>query len=149
MFGDYESQERAKQVSGGNLFLLGVGVMRMGVLIHIRVHFADWLLGWKQIHHTMKAIKHTLTERWYTWDMARSEAMLDEEVNMYADVDKGEIAYLRKGDDFEVSFASEGGWIFRIGTDFGQAEQDNGPLETSQDGNPPGDIPKTSTEARA
>jgi large subunit ribosomal protein L47 len=52
----------------------------------------------------MKSIKHTLTERWYTWDNARNEAMLDEEINMYADVDNGEIAYLRKDDDFEVSF---------------------------------------------
>lgn len=51
----------------------------------------------------MKAIKHTLTERWYTWDNARSEAMLDEEINMYADLDNGEVAYLRKEDDFEVS----------------------------------------------
>lgn len=51
----------------------------------------------------MKAIKHTLTERWYTWDNARSEAMLDEEINMYADLDNGEVAYLRKDDDFEVS----------------------------------------------
>lgn len=50
----------------------------------------------------MKAIKHTLTERWYTWDNARNEAMLDEEVNMYADLDNGEVAYLRRDDDLEV-----------------------------------------------
>ena len=32
----------------------------------------------------MKAIKHTLTERWYAWDNARYAAMEDEEVNLYA-----------------------------------------------------------------
>lgn len=56
-----------------------------------------------QLRLTMKAIKHTLTERWYTWDGARHEAMLDEEINMYADIDNGEVAYLRKDDDFVVS----------------------------------------------
>ena len=50
----------------------------------------------------MKAIKHTLTERWYAWDNARVEAMNDEEINMYADLDNGEAAYLPKGDAYEV-----------------------------------------------
>ncbi|CZT19491.1 related to 54S ribosomal protein L4, mitochondrial [Ramularia collo-cygni] len=84
----------------------------------------------KVIKHTMKAIKHTLTERWYTWDSARSEAMLDEEINMYADVDNGEIAYLRKEDDLVVD------------------EQLSAP-EGSEQAMPPADVPKMSTEARA
>ena len=44
----------------------------------------------------MKAIKATLTERWYAWDNARHEAMDDQEINMYADLDAGEAAYLPK-----------------------------------------------------
>ena len=42
---------------------------------------------------TQKAIKHVLTERWYAWDNARYAAMEDSEVNLYADPDRGEIAY--------------------------------------------------------
>lgn len=52
----------------------------------------------EQIKYTMKAIKHTLTERWYTWENARMEAMQDDEINMYADLDKGEAAYLIKSE---------------------------------------------------
>ncbi|EME44021.1 hypothetical protein DOTSEDRAFT_53247 [Dothistroma septosporum NZE10] len=56
-----------------------------------------------EIRKTMKAIKHTLTERWYTWDSARVEAMNDDEINMYADLDNGEAAYLPKNDEYEDS----------------------------------------------
>lgn len=45
---------------------------------------------------TMRAIRKTLTERWYAWENARTAAMEDEEINMYADIDKGERAYLPK-----------------------------------------------------
>ena len=51
----------------------------------------------------MASIKHTLTERWYAWENARQVAMEDEEVNLYADSDRGEQAYLPKEpelDDF-------------------------------------------------
>lgn len=44
----------------------------------------------------MKRVKFVLTERWYTWENARNEAMSDEEINMYADLDAGETAYLPK-----------------------------------------------------
>lgn len=44
----------------------------------------------------MKRIKQVLTERWYTWENARQDAMQDEEINMYADLDAGEPAYLPK-----------------------------------------------------
>ena len=42
----------------------------------------------------MASIKHALTERWYAWENARQAAMEDEEVNLYADNEKGEQAYL-------------------------------------------------------
>lgn len=56
----------------------------------------------RQIRNTMKAIKHTLTERWYAWDNARVEAMNDDEINMYADLDNGEPAFLPRNDEYEV-----------------------------------------------
>ncbi|PIA92510.1 54S ribosomal protein L4, mitochondrial [Cercospora beticola] len=49
-----------------------------------------------EIKKTMKRIKQVLTERWYTWENARQDAMQDEEINMYADLDAGEPAYLPK-----------------------------------------------------
>ncbi|KAI0020564.1 MRP-L47-domain-containing protein [Xylariomycetidae sp. FL0641] len=36
----------------------------------------------KEVRKTMKAIKHTLTERWYAWEDARSLAMSDPEVDL-------------------------------------------------------------------
>lgn len=50
----------------------------------------------------MKAIKHALTERWYAWDNARNAAMEDDEINMYADLDNGEVAYVPRQDNGEV-----------------------------------------------
>lgn len=50
----------------------------------------------------MKAIKHTLTERWYAWDNARNAAMEDDEINMYADLDNGEAAYIPKAEEEQV-----------------------------------------------
>lgn len=35
-----------------------------------------------QIKLTMRAIKHTLTERWYAWENARVEAVVDPEVDL-------------------------------------------------------------------
>ncbi|KAI5366467.1 putative ribosomal protein L47 [Septoria linicola] len=51
----------------------------------------------KEIRVTMKRIKFVLTERWYTWENARQDAMQDAEINMYADLDAGEAAYLPAG----------------------------------------------------
>lgn len=51
----------------------------------------------------MKRIKYVLTERWYSWENARVAAMEDPEINMFADLDAGEAAYLPKEDNFEVS----------------------------------------------
>ncbi|OJD37499.1 50s ribosomal protein l4 [Diplodia corticola] len=36
----------------------------------------------KEVKLTMRAIKHTLTERWYAWENAREVAASDEEVNL-------------------------------------------------------------------
>ncbi|EKG10128.1 Ribosomal protein L47 mitochondrial [Macrophomina phaseolina MS6] len=36
----------------------------------------------KEIKLTMRAIKHTLTERWYAWENARVEAVVDPEVDL-------------------------------------------------------------------
>jgi len=55
-----------------------------------------------EVHKTMHSIKHVLTERWYAWENARYEAMDDDEVDLYADPDKGERAYLPKQDVPEV-----------------------------------------------
>ena len=41
----------------------------------------------------MKAVRATLLERWYSWENARSAAMDDKEVNLYADPSKGEPVY--------------------------------------------------------
>ena len=49
-----------------------------------------------QIRQTQKAIKICLTERWYSWEEARIAAMEDEEVDLYADTEKGEPAYIPK-----------------------------------------------------
>lgn len=51
---------------------------------------------------TMKAVKHALTERWYAWENARNAAMEDDEINMYADLDNNEPAYIPRKDDGEV-----------------------------------------------
>jgi large subunit ribosomal protein L47 len=49
-----------------------------------------------QIRLTQKNIKICLTERWYSWEEARVAAMEDEEVDLYANTDKGQSAYLPK-----------------------------------------------------
>lgn len=56
----------------------------------------------KEVRKTMNSIKHALTERWYAWENARVSAMEDEEVDLYADPDKGEQAYLPKQHTDEV-----------------------------------------------
>lgn len=48
----------------------------------------------KAVRGTMKAIRHCLIERWYTWENARVQGMDDPEVDLYADLEKGEAAYL-------------------------------------------------------
>ncbi|KAF2217870.1 hypothetical protein CERZMDRAFT_104345 [Cercospora zeae-maydis SCOH1-5] len=53
----------------------------------------------KEIRRTMKCIKRVLTTRWYAWENAREAAMQDEEINMYADLDAGELAYLPKEEE--------------------------------------------------
>ncbi|CAK4033655.1 54S ribosomal L4, mitochondrial [Lecanosticta acicola] len=50
---------------------------------------------------TMDKIRTVLLERWYAWENARSEAMLDEEVNMYAELDNNEQAYFPKEEQLE------------------------------------------------
>lgn len=51
---------------------------------------------------TQKSIKHVLTERWYAWENARYAAMDDPEVNLYADPDQGDLAYIPKPQGEEV-----------------------------------------------
>lgn len=41
----------------------------------------------------MRGIKHVLTERWYAWENARTEAEKDAEVNLWPE--EGEEAYKR------------------------------------------------------
>lgn len=55
-----------------------------------------WLLTIVQLRKTKKAIKLCLTERWYSWEEARIAAMEDEEVDLYADTEKGQPAYIPK-----------------------------------------------------
>ena len=55
-----------------------------------------------QVKKTQKNIKFVLTERFYAWENARVAAMDDPEVNLYADPDKGEPAYLPKPQMEEV-----------------------------------------------
>ncbi|KAK5118452.1 hypothetical protein LTR62_002966 [Meristemomyces frigidus] len=54
-----------------------------------------------EVNKTMKCIKFVLTERFYAWENARVSAMEDEEVDLEADVAKGENAYLPGGHDEE------------------------------------------------
>ena len=57
----------------------------------------------KEVRKTMKSVRHCLTERWYAWANARVAAMEDDEVDLYADVEKGEQAYLpRQEGELEV-----------------------------------------------
>lgn len=55
-----------------------------------------WSLTIVQLRKTKKAIKLCLTERWYSWEEARIAAMEDEEVDLYADTEKGQPAYIPK-----------------------------------------------------
>lgn len=49
-----------------------------------------------QIKKTQKAIRICLTERWYSWEEARIAAMEDEEIDLFADTEKGQPAYIPK-----------------------------------------------------
>ena len=64
-----------------------------------------------QVKTTQKAIQHVLTERWYTWENARFAAMEDPEVNLYADPDKGDEAYIPMPAIEEVSASA---WLFQL-----------------------------------
>lgn len=54
---------------------------------------------YRVVQRTMKAVRHVLTERWYAWENARTAAMADGEVDLYADVGKGERAYVPTGQE--------------------------------------------------
>ena len=60
-----------------------------------------------QVRKTMYAIRGALRERWYTWENARVEGMEDEEVDLYADLEKGERAYLPRQASEDVQLGSE------------------------------------------
>lgn len=85
-YGEYEAQQRLKEVWLGDM---------------ARSSRMDANAG-AQIRQTQKNIKICLTQRWYSWEEARVAAMEDEEVDLYADPDKGESAYLPK-ENTEVS----------------------------------------------
>ena len=55
----------------------------------------------------MKAIRHSLTERWYAWENARQAAMEDQEVNLYANADKGQSAYQPREPELDSLPASD------------------------------------------
>ncbi|KAK5138422.1 hypothetical protein LTR08_000008 [Meristemomyces frigidus] len=52
----------------------------------------------EEVRKTMKSVKHCLTERWYTWENARVAGMEDVEVDLTADLDRGEKAFLPRED---------------------------------------------------
>lgn len=56
----------------------------------------------KEVEATMKSIRFVLTERYYAWENARAAAMDDPEVDLTADPEHGEQAYLVKQDVDEV-----------------------------------------------
>ncbi|RMZ12889.1 hypothetical protein D0862_02513 [Hortaea werneckii] len=60
-----------------------------------------------EVRKTMYAIRGALRERWYTWENARVEGMEDEEVDLYADLEKGERAYLPRQASEDVQLGSE------------------------------------------
>jgi hypothetical protein len=55
-----------------------------------------WRLTKLQLRQTQKAIKICLTERWYSWEEARVAAMEDEEVDLFADTENGQPAFIPK-----------------------------------------------------
>jgi hypothetical protein len=55
-----------------------------------------WRLTKPQLRQTQKAIKICLTERWYSWEEARVAAMEDEEVDLFADTENGQPAFIPK-----------------------------------------------------
>ncbi|KAK5119660.1 hypothetical protein LTR85_007489 [Meristemomyces frigidus] len=62
----------------------------------------------QEVRKTMKGIRHCLTERWYAWENARVAGMEDGEVDLYADLERGEAAYLpRERGDEPVFLGSE------------------------------------------
>ncbi|KAK4548158.1 hypothetical protein LTR36_010027 [Oleoguttula mirabilis] len=63
----------------------------------------------KEVRKTMKGVRHCLTERWYAWENARVAGMEDGEVDLYAEVERGEAAYLPRGEESvePVSLGSE------------------------------------------
>ncbi|KAK3704795.1 54S ribosomal protein L4 mitochondrial [Vermiconidia calcicola] len=63
----------------------------------------------KVIYATQNAIREVLTQRFYAWENARVAAMDDEEVNLYADPEKGEQAYVpREEPEQSEAEANEG-----------------------------------------
>ncbi|KAF2719494.1 MRP-L47-domain-containing protein [Polychaeton citri CBS 116435] len=61
----------------------------------------------KDVKKTQIAIRHVLTERWYAWENARAVAMDDEEVDFYANPEKGEAYYNPKPSSFSDAFEQE------------------------------------------
>ncbi len=57
----------------------------------------------KEVKRTMRATRFVLTERWYAYENARVEGMEDEEVDLYADPERGEKAYLPRDETEDVS----------------------------------------------
>ncbi|TKA61265.1 hypothetical protein B0A55_10990 [Friedmanniomyces simplex] len=57
----------------------------------------------KEVKGTMSGVRFVLTERWYAWENARVQGMEDEEVDLYADVEKGERAYVPREEREDVS----------------------------------------------
>lgn len=77
-YGAYESEEREKTVCP-------------------TAQPARFALTASQIKLTQRAIKHTLTERWYAWEEARKVARADPEINLNAA--EGEPMYAPAGYD--------------------------------------------------
>ncbi|KAK0268155.1 54S ribosomal protein L4 mitochondrial [Friedmanniomyces endolithicus] len=64
----------------------------------------------REVRGTMWATRFVLTERWYSYENARVDGMDDEEVDLYADLERGERAYLPRDEAEETLLpGGEGG----------------------------------------
>lgn len=91
-YGDYEADERDKTVSHTTAQLRlslkrrGIGCIFDWQLVLVKsTHHDDQCANGSrvaQVKETMKAVRHTLIERWYSWENARQVALDDPEVDL-------------------------------------------------------------------
>lgn len=85
-YGEHEAAERDKTVcvpqTASSYFAFRLFYSRLR-LIYV-----------SKVRRTQRAIKHTLTERWYAWENARRLAINDPEVDLKANISQGEPAFI-------------------------------------------------------